>query len=199
MPSILIPSVIETTGRGERSYDIYSRLLKERIIFIGTEVFDEMANLIIAQMLFLQHEDSDKDIVLYINSPGGVVSSGLAIYDTIKHMKPAVQTICLGSAASMGAVLLAAGTKGKRYILPHGRVMLHQPTGYAGGQSSDIQIHAREILKIREEMNKIVADNTGKPVADVARLTERDYYYLSAQEAKDFGIVDEILTPEKGK
>ncbi len=193
-----IPTVIETTGRGERVYDIYSRLLKERIIFIGYEVNDVVANSIIAQMIFLEHDDPDKDIILYINSPGGIVSSGLAIYDTIKHVKPDVQTICIGSAASMAAVLLAAGTKGKRFILPHGKVMLHQPSGFAGGQSSDIQIHAKEIMNIKKEMNNIISENTGKPVKEIETLTERDYY-LTADEAAEFGIVDEILKREKPK
>jgi ATP-dependent Clp protease protease subunit len=187
-----IPTVIENTGRGERVYDIYSRLLKERIIFIGYEVNDVVANSIIAQMIFLEHDDPEKDIVLYINSPGGIVSSGLAIYDTIKHVKPPVQTICIGSAASMAAVLLAAGTKGKRFILPHGKVMLHQPTGAARGQSSDIQIHAREIMKTKKEMNRIISENTNKSIEEVEKLTERDFY-MSAEEAIEFGIADEIL------
>ena len=187
-----IPTVIETTGRGERVYDIYSRLLKERIIFIGYEVNDVVANAIIAQMIFLEHDDPDKDIVLYINSPGGIVSSGLAIYDTIRHVKPPVQTICIGSAASMAAVILAAGTKGKRFILPHGKVMLHQPSGVATGQSTDIQIHAREIMKIKKEMNRIISENTNKSIEQVEKLTERDFY-MSAEEAIEFGIVDKIL------
>jgi ATP-dependent Clp protease protease subunit len=187
-----IPTVIETTGRGERVYDIYSRLLKERIIFIGYEVNDIVANSIIAQMIFLEHDDPEKDIILYINSPGGIVSSGLAIYDTIRHVKPPVQTICIGSAASMAAVILAAGTKGKRYILPHGKVMLHQPSGVATGQSTDIQIHAREIMKIKKEMNKIISENTKKSIEEVEKLTERDFY-MTAEEAIEFGVVDEIL------
>jgi ATP-dependent Clp protease protease subunit len=187
-----IPTVIESSGRVERAYDIYSRLLKERIIFIGHEVNDVVANAIIAQMIFLEHDDPEKDIILYINSPGGVVSSGLAIYDTIKHVKPDVQTICIGIAASMAAVLLGAGTPGKRYILPHGKVMLHQPSGMTTGQSSDIQIHAREILKTKKEMNEIVSASTGKSVEEVEKATDRDFY-LNAQEAIDFGIVDEIL------
>lgn len=187
-----IPTVIETTGRGERVYDIYSRLLKERIIFIGYEVNDVVANAIIAQMIFLEHDDPEKDIILYINSPGGIVTSGLAIYDTICHVKPDVQTICIGSAASMAAVLLAAGTKGKRFILPHGKVMLHQPSGMTTGQSSDIQIHAREIMKTKKEMNSIISRHTGKSVEDVTKLTDRDFY-LTAEEAIEFGLVDEIL------
>ncbi len=191
-----LPSVIESTGRGERSYDIYSRLLKERIIFIGHEVNDVVANAIIAQMIFLEHDDPDKDIILYINSPGGIVTSGLAIYDTIKHVKPDVQTICIGSAASMAAVILAAGTKGKRFILPHGKVMLHQPSGMATGQSTDIQIHAKEIMKTKSEMNKIISENTGKSVKEVTKLTDRDFY-MSANDAIKFGIVDEILSREE--
>src|SRR6187549_2064045 len=159
-----IPTVIETTGRSERVYDIYSRLLKDRIIFIGYEINDQVANAIVAQMLFLEYEDPDKDILLYINSPGGVVTSGLAIYDVIKFVKPDVQTICVGSCYSMGAMLLAAGTKGKRYILPHGKVMLHQPSGGATGQSSDIQIHAKEIVKTKQELNRILSECTGKPI-----------------------------------
>ncbi|MBF0430657.1 MAG: ATP-dependent Clp protease proteolytic subunit [Fibrobacteria bacterium] len=193
-----IPTVIETTGRGERVYDIYSRLLKERIIFIGYEVNDVVANAIIAQMIFLEHDDPDKDIILYINSPGGIVSSGFAIFDTIKHVKCDVQTICIGLAASMAALLLAAGTHGKRFILPHGKVMLHQPSGVATGQSSDIQIHAREIMKTKKEMNRIISENTGKKIEDVAKLTERDFY-MGAQEAIDFGVVDEILNGEEKK
>lgn len=188
----IIPYVIENTGRGERSYDIYSRLLRDRIIFIGNDISDVTANSIIAQMIFLEHDDPDKDITLYINSPGGLVSSGLAIYDTIKHVKPDIQTICIGIAASMAAVLLAAGTRGKRYILPHGKVMLHQPSGMATGQSSDIQIHAREIMKTKQEMNKIISENTNKSVKEIEKLTDRDYY-MNASEAISFGIVDEEL------
>jgi len=188
-----IPTVIETTGRGERVYDIYSRLLKERIVFIGYEVNDVVANAIIAQMIFLEHDDPDKDIILYINSPGGYVSSGLAIYDTIQHVKPDVQTICIGSAASMAAVLLAAGTKGKRFILPHGKVMLHQPSGMTTGQSSDIQIHAREILKTKQEMNKIISRHTGRSEEEIQLKTDRDFY-MNSQEAIEFGVVDEILS-----
>jgi ATP-dependent Clp protease protease subunit len=191
-----IPTVIENTGRGERVYDIYSRLLKERIIFIGYEVNDVVANSIIAQMIFLEHDDPDKDIILYINSPGGIVSSGMAIFDTIKHVKPQVQTICIGAAASMAAVILAAGTKGKRFILPHGKVMLHQPSGGATGQSSDIQIHAKEIMKTKKEMNKIISENTKKSIEEVEKLTDRDYY-MTAEEAIEFGIVDEILVKLK--
>ena len=187
-----IPTVIESTGRVERAYDIYSRLLKERIIFIGHEVNDVVANAIIAQMIFLEHDDPEKDIVLYINSPGGIVSSGLAIFDTIKHVRPQVQTICIGIAASMAAVLLSAGTKGKRFILPHGKVMLHQPSGFTTGQSSDIQIHAREILKTKQEMNKILSETTGQTIPKIEKSLDRDFY-MNAQESIDFGIVDEVL------
>ncbi len=191
-----IPTVIETTGRSERVYDIYSRLLKERIVFIGYEINDVVANTIVAQMLFLEYEDPDKDILLYINSPGGVVTSGLAIYDVIKYVKPDVQTICVGSAYSMGALLLAAGTKGKRYILPHGKVMLHQPSGGATGQSSDIQIHAKEIIKTKTELNKILSEATGKTEEQIAKDTDRDHY-MSAEEAVAYGVVDEIFTRKR--
>ncbi len=191
-----IPTVIETTGRSERVYDIYSRLLKERIVFIGYEINDVVANTIVAQMLFLEYEDPDKDILLYINSPGGVVTSGLAIYDVIKYVKPDVQTICVGSAYSMGALLLAAGTKGKRYILPHGKVMLHQPSGGATGQSSDIQIHAKEIIKTKVELNKILSEATGKTEEQIAKDTDRDHY-MSAEEAVAYGVVDEIFTRKR--
>ena len=191
-----IPTVIETTGRSERVYDIYSRLLKERIVFIGYEINDIVANTIVAQMLFLEYEDPDKDILLYINSPGGVVTSGLAIYDVIKYVKPDVQTICVGSAYSMGALLLAAGTKGKRYILPHGKVMLHQPSGGATGQSSDIQIHAKEIIKTKSELNKILSEATGKTEEQIAKDTDRDHY-MSAEEAVAYGVVDEIFTRKR--
>ena len=191
-----IPTVIETTGRSERVYDIYSRLLKERIVFIGYEINDIVANTIVAQMLFLEYEDPDKDILLYINSPGGVVTSGLAIYDVIKYVKPDVQTICVGSAYSMGALLLAAGTKGKRYILPHGKVMLHQPSGGATGQSSDIQIHAKEIIKTKAELNKILSEATGKTEEQIAKDTDRDHY-MSAEEAVAYGVVDEIFTRKR--
>lgn len=193
-----IPTVIETTGRSERVYDIYSRLLKDRIIFIGYEINDQVANAIIAQMLFLEYEDPDKDIILYINSPGGVVTSGLAIYDVIKFVKPDVQTICVGSCMSMGAVLLAAGTKGKRFILPHGKVMLHQPSGGATGQSSDIQIHAKEIIKTKKELLGILAEATGKSIEVIQKDTERDLY-MNAQEALAYGMVDEIFNPGNRK
>jgi ATP-dependent Clp protease protease subunit len=193
-----IPTVIETTGRSERVYDIYSRLLKERIIFIGYEINDIVANTIVAQMLFLEYEDPDKDILLYINSPGGVVTSGLAIYDVIKYVKPDVQTICVGSCYSMGALLLAAGTKGKRFILPHGKVMLHQPSGGATGQSSDIQIHAKEIVKTKKELNLILAEATGKSPEQIQKDTERDMY-MNAQEAVAYGVVDEVFNPGNRK
>ncbi len=191
---MIVPTVIETTGRSERVYDIYSRLLKERIVFLGSEINDIVANTIVAQMLFLEYEDPDKDILLYINSPGGVVTSGLAIYDVIKYVKPDVQTICVGSCFSMGALLLAAGTKGKRFILPHGKVMLHQPSGGATGQSSDIQIHAKEIIKTKVELNKILAEATGKTEEQVSKDTDRDMY-MSATEAVAYGVVDEIFNP----
>jgi ATP-dependent Clp protease, protease subunit len=195
---MLIPTVIETTGRTERVYDIYSRLLKERIIFIGTEIHDALANTVVAQMLFLEYEDPDKDILLYINSPGGSVTAGLAIYDVIKHVKPDVQTICVGSCFSMGALLLGAGTKGKRFILPHGKVMLHQPSGGATGQSTDIQIHAKEIIKTKRELNQILAECTGKTDEQVERDTDRDLY-MTAEEAVAYGIVDEIFRPGNRK
>jgi ATP-dependent Clp protease protease subunit len=189
----LVPYVIEQTSRGERGYDIYSRLLKDRIVFLGTPVDDYVANLIIAQMLFLQMEDEEKDIYFYINSPGGVVSAGLGIYDTMQYVKCPISTICIGQAASMASVLLAAGTPGKRKCLPNARVMIHQVSGGAQGQSTDIQIHAREILRTREILDKLLAKHTGKPVEQITRDTERDYF-MSAEEAKAYGLVDEILT-----
>ncbi len=192
---MVIPSVIETTGRGERSWDIYSRLLKERIVFLGTQIDDQVANTIIAQLILLEYEDPEKDIILYVNSPGGYVSSGLAIYDTIQHIKPDVSTICVGSCVSMGAVLLAAGAPGKRFALPNSRVMLHQPSGAAGGQSSDIQIHAKEIVRTKETLNAILAKHTGKSVDVVRNRIERDFF-MSPEEAVEFGVVDEILTSE---
>jgi ATP-dependent Clp protease, protease subunit len=195
---MIIPTVIETTGRSERVYDIYSRLLKERIIFLGTEINDAVANTVVAQMLFLEYEDPDKDILVYINSPGGVVTSGLAIYDVMKYVKPDVQTICVGSAFSMGALLLAAGTKGKRFILPHGKVMLHQPSGGASGQSSDIQIHAREIVKTKAELNAILAECTGKTPEQVHKDTDRDLY-MTAADAVAYGVVDEVFNPGNRK
>ncbi|GBU20417.1 ATP-dependent Clp protease protease subunit [Fibrobacteres bacterium R8-0-B4] len=189
----LVPMVIEQTGRGERSYDIYSRLLKERIIFLGSDIDDTTADLVMAQLIFLEYEDADKDITLYINSPGGIVSSGLAIYDTIQYIKPDVSTICIGQAASMGAVLLAAGTKGKRYALPHSRIMLHQPIGGAGGQAADIAIHAKEIIRIKQTLNDILCRHTGQDREVIAKDTDRNFY-MSAEEAKTYGLIDEIFT-----
>jgi ATP-dependent Clp protease protease subunit len=189
----LIPMVIEQTGRGERSYDIYSRLLKERIIFLGADLDDTTADLVMAQLIFLEYEDADKDITIYINSPGGIVSSGLAIYDTIQYIKPDVSTICIGQAASMGAILLAAGTKGKRFALPHARIMLHQPAGGAGGQATDIAIHAREIVRVKTTLNEILRKHTGQEQSVIARDTDRNFF-MSAEEAKAYGIIDEILT-----
>ena len=188
----LIPYVIEQTGRGERSYDIYSRLLKDRIIFLGEEIYDGLANLIIAQLLFLESEDPEKDISLYINSPGGVVSSALAIYDTIQYVKPDVQTICVGLAASGAALLLSAGTKGKRMILPNGEVMIHQVLGGAQGQASDVDIHARHILKMKKNLNEILAKHTGQKLAKIEKDTDRDYF-MSANEAVKYGIVDRVI------
>jgi ATP-dependent Clp protease protease subunit len=193
---IPIPFVIEQTGRGERAYDIYSRLLKERIIFIGTPIDDNVANLVMAQLLFLAAEDASKDINLYINSPGGIVSSGLAVYDTMQFVKPPVSTICIGMAASMAALLLTAGATGKRYVLPHARVMIHQPEGAFQGQASDIAIHAKEVLTIREVLNRLFSKHTGQSEEKIARDTDRNYF-MSAPEAKKYGIIDEIL--EKGK
>jgi ATP-dependent Clp protease, protease subunit len=189
----LIPMVVEQTGRGERSYDIYSRLLKERIIFLGGEVDDTVADLVMAQLIFLEYEDPEKDITLYVNSPGGVVSAGLAIYDTIQYIKPDVSTICIGQAASMGAILLAAGTKGKRYALPHARVMLHQPLGGAGGQASDVAIHAKEIIRIKNNLNEIIQKHSGQSLDVIKHDTDRNFY-MSAEEAKEYGLIDEILT-----
>lgn len=189
----LIPMVIEQTGRGERSYDIYSRLLKERIIFLGADIDDTTADLVMAQLIFLEYEDADKDITIYINSPGGIVSSGLAIYDTIQYIKPDVSTICIGQAASMGAILLAAGTKGKRFALPHTRIMLHQPAGGAGGQATDIAIHAREIVRMKTTLNEILRKHTGQELSVISRDTDRNFF-MSAEEAKAYGIIDEILT-----
>lgn len=190
-----VPIVVEQSERGERSYDIYSRLLKDRIIFLGGPIDDNVANAIIAQMLFLEAEDPDKDIHLYINSPGGVVTAGMAIYDTMQYIKPDVSTICVGSAASMGAVLLTAGAKGKRYALPHARVMIHQPLGGVQGQASEIEIHAREILRMREELNGILASRSGQDIEVVARDTDRDNF-MSAQDAVEYGLIDEVLTRE---
>lgn len=190
----LIPMVIEQTGRGERAYDIYSRLLKERIIFLGTPIDDNISSLIISQLLFLEAEDPDKDIFLYINSPGGIVSSGLAIYDTIQYIKPDVVTTCMGQAASMGAVLLAAGAKGKRYALPHARIMIHQPLGGVEGQAADIKIAANEILRVREVLNDILAEITGKEIKQIEKDTDRNFF-MSAEESKAYGLIDKVLEP----
>ena len=189
---ILVPMVIETTGRGERAYDIYSRLLKDRIIFIGTAIDDVVANLIIAQMLFLQMEDPDKEISVYVNSPGGSVTSGLAIYDTIQFVKPAVSTYCVGQASSMGALLLAAGTAGKRYALPHSRIMIHQPWGGVQGAAADISIQAQEILRLRARIEEILAKHTKQPLEKIKKDTDRDYF-MSSEEAKAYGIVDDVI------
>ena len=188
----MVPMVVEQSGRGERAYDIYSRLLKERVIFLVGEVNDHMANLIVAQLLFLESENPEKDISLYINSPGGSVSAGMAIYDTMNFIKPDVSTLCMGMAASMGAFLLSSGAKGKRFVLPNSKVMIHQPLGGARGQATEIEIAAREIIKTREQLNKILADNTGQPLSRIENDTERDYY-LSAQESKDYGLVDQVI------
>ncbi len=188
----LVPMVVEQTARGERAYDIYSRLLKERVVFVVGPIDDHMANLVVAQLLFLESENPDKDINIYINSPGGVVTAGLAIYDTMQFIKPDVSTMVVGQAASMGAVLLAAGTKGKRYSLPHSRVMIHQPLGGFQGQATDIDIHAREILKIREQLNELLAHHTGQPVDTIAKDTERDNF-MGAGMAKDYGLIDHVL------
>ncbi len=188
----MIPTVIETSGRGERAFDIYSRLLRERIIFMGSAIDAEVANLIVAQLLFLDSEDPEKDIYLYVNSPGGSVSAGMGIYDTIKQIRPDVCTICVGFAASMGAFLLSAGTKGKRMSLPHSRIMIHQPLGGAQGQATDIEIQAREILYIKQRLNEILADNTGKPLEQIQEDTERDFF-MSAEEAKNYGLIDQVI------
>ncbi|MCX7965311.1 MAG: ATP-dependent Clp endopeptidase proteolytic subunit ClpP [Syntrophorhabdaceae bacterium] len=188
----LIPIVIERDGRGERAYDIYSRLLKERIIFLGSPIDDNVANIVIAQLLFLESEDPSKDIFLYINSPGGIITSGLAIYDTMQYIKPAVVTMCIGQAASMSAVLLAGGAKGKRYALPHSRILIHQPLGGVQGQATDINIQAREILRMRQELNKILTKHTGQPLERIEADTERDFY-MTAQQALDYGIIDKIV------
>ncbi len=188
----LVPMVVEQTSRGERSYDIYSRLLKERVIFIVGQIEDQMANLVVAQLLFLESENPDKDISIYINSPGGSVTAGMAIYDTMQFIKPDISTLCVGQAASMGAVLLTAGTKGKRYCLPHSRVMIHQPLGGFQGQASDIDIHAREILKIREQLNGLLAGHTGQSMETISTDTERDNF-MGAETAVEYGLVDEVL------
>ncbi len=191
-PQALIPMVIETTNRGERAFDIYSRLLKDRIIFIGTPIDDQVANVVMAQLLFLASEDPDKDINIYINSPGGVVTAGLAIYDTMRYVSPRVSTVCMGLAASMATVLLAGGTKGMRFALPNTRILIHQPSGGFQGQATDIQIHAQEILRIRKTLNDILAEHTGQPIEKIERDTERDFF-MSAEEAKVYGIIDDII------
>ena len=188
----MIPMVIEQSGRGERSYDIYSRLLKERVIFLVGEVNDQTANLVVAQLLFLESENPDKDISLYINSPGGSVSAGMSIFDTMQFIKPQVSTLCMGLAASMGAFLLAAGAKGKRFSLPNSKIMIHQPLGGAQGQATDIEIHAREILKTRDQLNRILAERTGQPLEKIQNDTERDYF-MSADEAQGYGLIDQVL------
>jgi ATP-dependent Clp protease protease subunit len=188
----LIPIVVEQTSRGERAYDIYSRLLKDRIIFLGTAIDDNVANTVIAQLLFLEADDPDKDIYIYINSPGGIVTAGLAIYDTMNYIKSAVSTICIGQAASMGALLLAAGTKGKRFSLPHARIMIHQPMGGFQGQATDIEIHAREMLKMKDTLNKIMANHTGQPIEKIQTDTDRDFF-MSGEDAKAYGLVDEVI------
>ena len=192
----VVPYVIEQTGKGERSYDIYSRLLKDRIIFLGGEVEDNMANTIVAQMLFLEAEDPDKDIYLYINSPGGVVTAGMAIYDTMQYIKPDVATICIGQAASMGSLLLTAGAKGKRFALPNARIMIHQPLGGARGQSTDVQIQAKELLRTRHMLNEILSERTGKSMEQVENDTERDNF-MSASEAVEYGLIDKVITRAK--
>ena len=196
--SILVPMVIEQTGRTERAYDIYSRLLKDRVVFIGTPIDDNIANVIIAQLLFLQMEDPDKDIDVYVNTPGGNVTSGLAIYDTMQFIKPNVNTYCVGQAASMGAILLTAGAKGKRYALPHARIMIHQPWGGVEGQAADISIQAKEILRIKERIEEILVKHTGQSMDRIKKDTDRDYF-MSAEEAKKYGIVDQVVESIKSK
>ncbi|MEW6269983.1 MAG: ATP-dependent Clp endopeptidase proteolytic subunit ClpP [Thermodesulfobacteriota bacterium] len=194
----LIPMVVEQTGRGERAYDIFSRLLKDRIVFLGTQVTDEVANLVIAQMLFLESEDPEKDIHFYINSPGGSVSAGLAIYDTMQYIRPPVSTLCLGQAASMGALLLAAGEKGKRFSLPYARIMIHQPLGGAQGQATDIDIQAREILRVREQINNILAKHTGQSLKRIEKDTDRDFF-MTSKQAVEYGLVDEVIVARSAK
>ena len=194
----LIPMVIEQTSRGERAYDIYSRLLKDRIIFLGTAIDDHVANTVIAQLLFLEADDPDKDIYIYINSPGGVVSSGLAIYDTMNYIKSPVSTICIGQAASMGALLLACGAKGKRFSLPHARIMIHQPMGGFQGQVTDVEIHAREMLKMKDTLNRILANHTGQPIEKIHDDTDRDYF-MSGEDAKAYGLIDDVIAKKLPK
>jgi len=194
--SFLVPMVVEQSNRGERAYDIYSRLLKDRIIFLGGPIDDHVANLVIAQLLFLEAEDPDKDIHLYINSPGGVVTAGMAIYDTMQYIKPDVSTICLGQAASMGSFLLAAGAKGKRFALPYARIMIHQPLGGVQGQATEIEIHAKEILRMKDILNKLLSQHTGQPLKTIERDTDRDFF-MSADDAKEYGIIDQVMTSIK--
>ena len=194
----LVPMVIEQTGRGERAFDIFSRLLKERIIFIGSPIDDALASLIIAQLLFLEAEDPDKDVYLYINSPGGYISAGFGIYDTMQHIRPDVNTICIGQASSMAALLLTAGTPGKRSVLPHSRVMIHKPLGGATGQASDIEIHAREIFNVREQLNELFAMHTGKSIEEIEADTDRNFF-MSAQEAVEYGLIDQVLERQKAE
>jgi ATP-dependent Clp protease protease subunit len=194
--NFIIPTVIEQTHRGERGWDIFSRLLKDRIVFLGTPVSDDIANIIIAQLLFLESEDPDKDIMLYINSPGGLVTAGMAIFDTMQYVRCDVATICMGQAASMGAFILAAGAKGKRYALPHSRILIHQPLGGTQGQATDIEIHAREILRLRDTLNEILQKNTGQTIERIRSDTERDYF-MGANEAKEYGIIDEVIVHKK--
>ncbi len=196
MPYMPVPYVVEQTHRGERSYDIYSRLLKDRIIMLGTEIDDEVANVVVAQMLFLESEDPDKDINIYVNSPGGSVTAGLAIYDTMQYVKPAVSTICVGQAASMGAMLLLAGAKGKRFALPNARIMIHQPMGGVKGQATDIDIQAREILRMKAKLNEIIVKHTGQPLERIDKDTDRDYF-MGPLEAKQYGIIDEVVVQKK--
>jgi len=192
MPHIPMPFVVEQTHRGERAYDIYSRLLKDRIVFLGTPLDDDVANVVVAQLLFLESEDPDKDVSLYINSPGGSITAGLAIYDTMQYVKPQVSTTCMGMAASMGALLLAAGAKGKRFSLPHSRIMIHQPSGGFGGQASDIELHAKEILRLKAKLNEIIMKHTGQPLERIEKDTDRDYF-MGAGEAKEYGLIDEVV------
>ena len=194
----LVPMVVEQTSRGERAYDIYSRLLKERVVFLVGPIDDYMANVVVAQLLFLESENPDKDVNLYINSPGGSVTAGLAIYDTMQFLKPNVSTMCIGQAASMGALLLSAGTKGKRYSLPHSRIMIHQPLGGFQGQATEIEIHARELLKTRDNLNRLLAKHTGQPIEKIQQDTERDYF-MSAEEAKTYGLIDEVFIRKKAE
>ena len=196
VPQNLIPTVVEQTHRGERGWDIFSRLLKDRIIFLGTPIDDRVANIVIAQLLYLESEDPDKEISIYINSPGGVITSGMAIYDTMNHVKSSVSTICIGQAASMGAFLLSSGTKGRRFALPHARIMVHQPLGGAQGQASDIEIQAKEILRLRDVLNRILAENTGQPLEQIAQDTDRDRY-MTAMEAHEYGLVDQVMSRAK--